>query len=97
MLSIRRIWLCAATYAARRFAEDEPGTLDPRLPRPAGPKDLILHTIACGSAWCTSAGLPDLNKYTESQREEMFHDARMEASQRMLQNACAVRVGEVCK
>ncbi|CAE7362020.1 unnamed protein product [Symbiodinium pilosum] len=36
-----------------RFAEDEPGTLDPRLPRPAG--------------------LPDLNKYTESQREEMFH------------------------
>ena len=24
-------------------------------------------------------GLPDLNKYTESQREDMFKDARMEA------------------
>ncbi|OLP99794.1 hypothetical protein AK812_SmicGene17581 [Symbiodinium microadriaticum] len=42
-----------------RFEEDEPATLDPRLPRPAG--------------------LPDLNEYVESQREEMFEEARMKA------------------
>ncbi|CAE7306143.1 unnamed protein product [Symbiodinium natans] len=48
-----------AVRFAFRFSEDEPATLDPRLPRPAG--------------------LPDLNKYTESQREDMYEDARMKA------------------